>query len=45
MGIGMILVVSKTDADAVRAGLLNAGEANSLVIGQIVKGDPEVQYV
>jgi phosphoribosylformylglycinamidine cyclo-ligase len=44
MGIGMILVVAATDADAVRKELLNAGEANSLVIGDIVSGDPAVQY-
>jgi hypothetical protein len=38
MGIGMILVVDAKDADAVRQDLLNAGEANSVVIGDIVKG-------
>lgn len=45
MGIGMILVVAAGDADAVRQSLLNAGEANSLVIGDIVVGDPAVEYV
>ena len=45
MGIGLILVVSKNDADAVRASLLNAGEANSIVIGDIIAGDQDVQYV
>jgi phosphoribosylformylglycinamidine cyclo-ligase len=45
MGIGMILVVGKNDADAVRQDLLNAGEANSLVIGEIVAGEPAVDYV
>ena len=45
MGIGMILVVAAKDADAVRKDLLNAGEANSVVIGEIVAGSPEVQYV
>ncbi len=45
MGIGMILVVAPKDLDAVRAALLNAGEANSVVIGDIVAGDPAVQYV
>src|SRR5262245_37489635 len=45
MGIGMILVVAAKDADAVRQDLLNAGEANSVIIGDIVKGDREVQYV
>ena len=45
MGIGMILVVAAKSADAVRKDLLNAGEANSVVIGEIVKGEPAVQYV
>ena len=45
MGIGMILVVAAKDADAVRKDLLHAGEANSVVIGEIVAGSPEVQYV
>ena len=45
MGIGMILVVGKNDADAVRQGLLNAGEANSLIIGDIITGEPSVDYV
>jgi phosphoribosylformylglycinamidine cyclo-ligase len=44
MGIGMILVVAARDADAVRQQLLEAGEANSLVIGEIVAGENEVQY-
>ena len=45
MGIGMILVVAAKDVDAVRKDLLNAGEANSVVIGDIVKGQQDVQYV
>ena len=45
MGIGMILVVAKDDVDAVRQDLLNAGEANSLVIGDIIRGEPGVEYV
>jgi phosphoribosylformylglycinamidine cyclo-ligase len=45
MGIGMILVVAAKDADSVRKDLLNAGEANSVVIGEIVAGNPEVRYV
>ena len=45
MGIGMILVVAKADVDAVRQDLLNAGEANSLVIGDIIRGEPGVEYV
>ena len=45
MGIGMILVVSRNDVDAVRKELLNAGEANSVVIGEIITGEPGVEYV
>ncbi len=45
MGIGMILVVAKESVDAVRQDLLNAGEANSLVIGEIIAGEPSVEYV
>ena len=45
MGIGMILVVDAGDVDAVRKALLDAGEANSVVIGDIITGEPEVQYV
>jgi phosphoribosylformylglycinamidine cyclo-ligase len=45
MGIGMVLVVAKDDVDGVRKALLNAGEANSLVIGEIVVGEPAVEYV
>jgi phosphoribosylformylglycinamidine cyclo-ligase len=45
MGIGLILVVDPKHAEAVRADLLRAGEANSVVIGDIVQGEPEVRYV
>jgi phosphoribosylformylglycinamidine cyclo-ligase len=45
MGIGLILVVAAKDVDAVRKDLLNAGEANSVVIGDIVTGANDVQYV
>jgi phosphoribosylformylglycinamidine cyclo-ligase len=45
MGIGLILVVDKRDVDGVRADLLRAGEANSVVIGDIVSGEPQVNYV
>lgn len=45
MGIGMILVVGKHDVDALRKDLLNAGEANSLVIGDIIPGEPGVEYM
>ena len=44
MGIGMILVVGKDDVEAVRKGLLNAGEANSMVIGEVIAGEPSVEY-
>jgi phosphoribosylformylglycinamidine cyclo-ligase len=44
MGIGLILVVAPNDVDAVRKGLLDAGEANSVVIGDIISGDNKVQY-
>jgi phosphoribosylaminoimidazole (AIR) synthetase len=44
MGIGLILVVAPKDVDAVRQSLLNAGEANSVVIGDIVSGNQDVQY-
>ncbi|MEW6321579.1 MAG: phosphoribosylformylglycinamidine cyclo-ligase [Acidobacteriota bacterium] len=45
MGIGMILVVRPSDVDAVRAALLEAGEANSVVIGEIVPGARGVEYI
>jgi phosphoribosylformylglycinamidine cyclo-ligase len=45
MGIGMILVVAAKDVDAVKRDLLNAGEANSVVIGDIINGTPQVEYV
>jgi len=45
MGIGLILVVAATDVTAVQTALLNAGEANSMVIGAIEAGAGEVRYV
>jgi phosphoribosylformylglycinamidine cyclo-ligase len=45
MGIGLILVVAARDVDAVKKELLGAGEANSVVIGDIVSGSQDVQYV
>jgi phosphoribosylformylglycinamidine cyclo-ligase len=45
MGIGMIVAVAAGDVDATRQALLDAGEANSVVIGEIVKGEPKVEYV
>ncbi len=45
MGIGMILVVAAKDVDTAKKELLNAGEANSAVIGDVVSGEAGVQYV
>ena len=45
MGIGMILVAAAKDVDHVRTALLEAGEANSVVIGDVIKGNQDVQYV
>jgi phosphoribosylformylglycinamidine cyclo-ligase len=45
MGIGLILVVAANEVDAVQAALLNAGEANSMVIGAVEAGSGEVRYV
>ena len=45
MGIGMIVVVAPEDVDEVRKDLLNAGEANSIAIGDIVEGEPAVRYL
>ena len=45
MGIGLILVVAAKDVEAVRKELLDAGEANSVVIGDIVSGNNDVQYI
>jgi phosphoribosylformylglycinamidine cyclo-ligase len=44
MGIGMILAVSARDADAVKARLLEAGEANAVIIGEVVPGTGGVLY-
>lgn len=44
MGIGLILVVAPGDVDAVRAALLDAGEANAVAIGEIEAGAGGVQY-
>jgi len=45
MGIGMVVVCARGAADEVQQRLSQAGEANSLVIGQITKGDRTVEYV
>jgi phosphoribosylaminoimidazole (AIR) synthetase len=45
MGIGLILVIGATDVDEVQAALLNAGEANAMLIGAIEAGSGEVRYV
>jgi phosphoribosylformylglycinamidine cyclo-ligase len=44
MGIGLILVVAADRVDAVQAALLDAGEANAVVIGGIEAGIQEVRY-
>jgi phosphoribosylformylglycinamidine cyclo-ligase len=44
MGIGLILIVSATDVAAVQSALLNAGEANAVVMGEIEAGDQGVHY-
>ncbi|MEZ5287089.1 MAG: phosphoribosylformylglycinamidine cyclo-ligase [Vicinamibacterales bacterium] len=44
MGIGLILVVSPEQVDAVQAALLDAGEANAAVIGEVEPGDGSVRY-
>jgi phosphoribosylformylglycinamidine cyclo-ligase len=44
MGIGLILVVTPDRVSAVQAALLEAGEANSVVIGGIEAGTREVRY-
>jgi len=44
MGIGLILAVAADDVDTVRQALLDAGEANSVVIGEITRGESGVNY-
>jgi phosphoribosylformylglycinamidine cyclo-ligase len=44
MGIGLILAVAPAEVDAVQAALLNAGEANSIVIGEVEAGQGGVRY-
>lgn len=44
MGIGLILVVAADHVGAVQAALLEAGEANSMVIGATEAGRREVRY-
>ena len=44
MGIGLILVVGPGDVAAVQAALLDAGEANAVVIGGIEPGSGGVRY-
>ena len=44
MGIGLILAVAPDDVEPVRAKLLEAGEANAVVIGDVVAGDGAVMY-
>jgi phosphoribosylformylglycinamidine cyclo-ligase len=44
MGIGLILVVAEADVSATQAALLDAGEANGMVIGAIEAGTGGVRY-
>jgi phosphoribosylformylglycinamidine cyclo-ligase len=44
MGIGLVLVVGAGDVDVVRRGLLDAGEANAVVIGSVEAGTDGVRY-
>jgi phosphoribosylformylglycinamidine cyclo-ligase len=44
MGIGLILVVARDDADAVRGALRDAGEPDAVVIGEIAAGHEYVRY-
>ncbi|HYI14180.1 MAG TPA: phosphoribosylformylglycinamidine cyclo-ligase [Thermomicrobiales bacterium] len=45
MGIGFVLVIDPKDIGDVQAKLLDAGEANSMIIGRIEPGAGEVHYV
>ncbi len=45
MGIGLIIAATRANADRLSAALLEAGEANSVVIGEIIAGEPSVHYV
>lgn len=45
MGIGMVVVCARGAVDEVQQRLSQAGETDSLVIGQITKGDRTVEYV
>ena len=46
MGIGLIVVVARSDADGVLGALREAGESSAGVIGEIVAGsEPRVRYV
>ncbi len=44
MGIGMVLVCSPIDVEAVQNQLAKAGESNSLIIGQVTKGNGQLEY-
>jgi phosphoribosylformylglycinamidine cyclo-ligase len=44
MGIGMIVVCSRRDADRVRARLAEAGEPQAVLIGEITTGDRTIHY-
>jgi phosphoribosylaminoimidazole (AIR) synthetase len=44
MGIGLILVVAPEDVSAVQTALLDAGEANAVVVGAVEPGEGGVRY-
>lgn len=44
MGIGLIIACAPGDVDRVSTALLEAGEANSVVIGEVTQGEPSVRY-
>ena len=46
MGVGLILVVSESDREPVMAALLDAGERDARVVGEIRRGaEPRVRYL
>jgi len=45
MGIGLILIVGRDDADAVLSAVASAGEHHARAIGELVAGEKRVRYV
>jgi phosphoribosylaminoimidazole (AIR) synthetase len=45
MGIGLIVVAAADKVTAIQTALSEAGEANSVVLGDIETGASEVRYV